>query len=108
MKKKTVKEPSLAQQALINQINKNVQAVDKLEGEAAAIWNEIKDKNIDMFALPDQKIHMHCRPTPVEPSKLYLLTTSSAVLPSLEVAVGKGFTVELNDKYTIVARAVKK
>lgn len=108
MKKKPVKESSLAQQALVDQLNKNVNAATTLEGEAAAIWSEIKDKNIDMFALPDQKIHMHCRPLPVEPSKLYLLTSSSAVLPSLEVAVGKGFTVELNDKYTIVARAAKK
>ena len=107
MKKKTVKEPSLAQQALIDQMNKNINTAVALEGDAAAIWNEIKDKSIDMFALPDQKVFMHCRPVPVEPTKLYLVTTSTAVLPSLETAIKKGFTVELNDKYIVVARAVK-
>lgn len=107
MSKKTAnKEPTLAQQAANKQ-----QARDKAVAEAmkdtvsGEIWNEIKDKNIEMFGLPDQFVSMHCHPVAIEPTKLYLLTNSSAVLPSLEVAVGKKYTVELADKFVIVARA---
>lgn len=74
--------------------------------EAGAIWSEIKDKNIDMFSLPDQKIHKYCQPRFVEPSKLYLVTSATASLPSLETALGKNFSVELIDKYIVVSRAV--
>ena len=78
-----------------------------LEGtEAGAIWDEIKDKPIEMFALPDQKIFHHAAPAPVEPSKLYLLTKASSALPAIEMALGKKFVVELADKYVVVSRAV--
>jgi hypothetical protein len=78
---------------------------EELSGsEAGKIWDEIKEKTIEMFALPDQKVLDHCTPVNIEPSKLYLRTKSSAVLPSLEVSCGKNFTVELVDKYVTVAR----
>jgi hypothetical protein len=74
--------------------------------EPGKIWNEIKDRNIEMFALPDQKVSDHCTPINIEPSKLYLRTRSSSVLPSLETSCGKSFVVELVDKYVTVTRAV--
>jgi hypothetical protein len=74
--------------------------------EANIIWNEIKDKAIEMFALPEQKISQYAAPVSVEPSKLYLLTRASSVLPAIEAAVGKNYTVELVDKYTVVARTI--
>jgi len=78
-----------------------------LEGtEAGAIWNEIKDKNIEVFALPDQKMHQYATPSPIEPSKLYLLVKATSVLPAIETAVGKNYTVELADKYVVVSRTV--
>lgn len=78
-----------------------------LEGtEAGAIWNEIKDKAIDLFAIPDQKIHQHAAPYPIEPSKLYLITKATSALPAIETAVGNKFNVELMDKYVVVSRAV--
>jgi len=78
-----------------------------LEGtEAGAIWNEIKDKDLEMFALPEQKIHQHAAPTVVEPSKLYLLTKASAALPAIETAVGKKYNVERVDRYVVVSRVV--
>lgn len=78
---------------------------EELSGsEAGKIWDEIKEKNIEMFALPDQKVSDHCTPVNIEPSKLYLRTKSSAVLPSLEASCGKKFTVELVDKYVTVTR----
>lgn len=73
--------------------------------EAEKIWNEIKDKEIEMFALPNQTVSQHCTPFPVEPSKLYLTIRSSAVLPSLEAACGSGYVVEMADRFVIVKRA---
>jgi hypothetical protein len=81
---------------------------DKLSGgtEASNIWNEIKDKNIDMFALPNQKVCQYCEPIMIDPDKLYLRTTSSSVLPALESACGKNFLVELTDRYVRVSRVI--
>lgn len=73
--------------------------------EAGAIWNEIKNKSIDMFSLPDQRVWQHCDPVFIEPNRLYLRTRSTSVLPSLEVSCGKSLVAELVDKYVIVARA---
>lgn len=78
-----------------------------VQTEAQKIWDEIQNLPILMFGLPDQTVAMHCGPIAVEPTKLYLLTRSSATLPSLEASVGKNFTVELADKFVIVARAPK-
>lgn len=75
--------------------------------EAGKIWSEIKDKSIEMFALPDQKVHQYCQPKLVDPTKLYLDITASSVLPSLEAAIGSNYTVELANRYVIVSRAVK-
>lgn len=105
--KKAVKDPTLAQQAAAETASKDAETVKKLQStEAGAIWDEIKDKPIDMFALPDQQVHMHVHPVNIEPSKLYLVLNSSSVLPSLEAAVGNKFVVELVNKYVSVTRAV--
>jgi hypothetical protein len=74
--------------------------------EAGAIWNEIKGKPLEMFALPNQTIAQHASPVPVEPNKLYLLTRASSALPAIETAVGKNYTVELVDRYVVVSRTV--
>jgi hypothetical protein len=82
-------------------------AVEAIQGSLAGeIWEEIKDKPIEMFALPEQKVNMHCHPIPIEPSRLFLLISSSAVLPSLETALGKHYVVELMDKFVAVSRAL--
>lgn len=78
--------------------------VETEKTEADKIWDEIKDKKIDMFALPDQIVSQYCDPAIVEPSKLYLRTTASSTLPSLEAAIGKNYAVELVDKYVVVSR----
>lgn len=76
--------------------------------EAHKIWNEIKEKPIDMFALPNQVVEKYCRPLFVEPNRLYLVINAASVLPSLESALGEKYSVELSDKYLIVARDSKK
>lgn len=104
-KKKTVKDPTLVQQAVAKQQELDSKNVNLMEGTVAGeIWNEIKDKKIEMFALPDQFVCMHCHPVVIEPSKLYLLTNSSAVLPSLETAIGSGYSVEKLDKFVAVSK----
>lgn len=74
--------------------------------EADKIWSEIRFRPIEMFALPNQIVEQHCTPFPADPSKLFLTTRSTAVLPSLEAACGKDFVVELADKFIIVTRPV--
>lgn len=104
--KKQTKEATLAQRSLQEQQLKDGETANSMKGtEAGAIWNEIKDRDIEMFALPDQKVQMHCHPINIEPTKLYLVTNSTAVLPSLETAVGKKFVVELVDRFVTVTRA---
>jgi hypothetical protein len=93
--------------AVLTQAEKDVKQAKAMEGtEAGAIWGEIKDKSIEMFALPNQVVSMHVHPVFVDPGKLYLTLNSTATLPSLEVAIGSKYTVELADKFCIVARAV--
>ncbi len=72
--------------------------------EADKIWNEIKDKNIDMFALPNQTVKDHIQKLKVPgASGLYVKLVSSAVLASLEVAL-KGYVIEAAEKYVIIKR----
>lgn len=105
-KTKTNKDLTLAEQAALQQQAKDASVATQLKDTVAGqIWNEIKDKNIEMFALPNQVIGMHCHPIAVEPSRLFLVANSTAVLPSLEMAVGNKYTVEQADRFIIVARA---
>ena len=81
---------------------------ESLEGtEAGKIWSEIKDKNIDMFALPNQKIHQYAQPRLIEPDKLYLLTTATSVLPALELSLGNNYYVEMSGRFVVVSRPIK-
>jgi hypothetical protein len=74
--------------------------------EAGKLWDEIKNRPIEMFALPNQYVSQYCQPAVVEPSKLYLLAKPGPVLPALETALGRAYTVEAVNKYITVARAV--
>jgi len=96
---------TLAQQVTLNQQEQDAKVASELAGTIAGqLWEEIKEKSIEIFALPDQQVQMHCHPVNIEPNKLYLVTKSLAVLPSLEVALGKNYVVELLDKYITVSR----
>jgi hypothetical protein len=71
---------------------------------AQQIWEEIKNKKLDLFALPNQLVSQYCETVEVEPSKLYLKLKMQSVLPALEKALGENFTVEQVTKYTTVER----
>jgi hypothetical protein len=99
--------------AVVSVKNKPVQAQVKNDvkpepkTEADKIWHEIKEKPIEMFALPNQTVAHYCRPLTIEPTRLYVIPTAASVLPALELALGNKYTVELADKYLIVGRSKK-
>lgn len=70
---------------------------------ADKIWSDIKDKTIEMFALPGQTVAKYCKQVKIEPSKLYLTSTVSAVLPAIEEAFKKQYDIELVDRYIVVS-----
>lgn len=74
---------------------------------ADQIWDEIKNLNINMFALANQKVHMYCKPVLVEPSRLFLLSSVGSALPALEAVVAPKYSVEKIDKFLVVAHTAK-
>jgi len=82
-------------------ISKTLTVADK-------IWEDIKDVKLEMFALPNQFVNSYCKPVPIEPTKLYLTFSASAVLPALELAIQGKYDVELVNKYIIVSKSDKK
>ena len=75
--------------------------------EAEKMWEEVKNRPIEMFGLPDQFVFQHATFVTIEPSTLYVTIRSSATLPSLEAALKPNFTVELADKFVIIKRVPK-
>lgn len=75
--------------------------------ESQVIWEEVRNRPIQMFGLPSQTIDQHCTVVPIEPTALYVSIRSSATLPSLEAAVAPEFTVELVDKFVVIRRVPK-
>jgi hypothetical protein len=81
--------------------------------EAGRIWDDIKNREIFMFALPNQIVSQHAKPVLIDPGILHLVLMSSAALPSLEEAVSKsdprrgivGYQVELADRFVVVKPA---
>ena len=70
---------------------------------AEKIWNEIKDKEIGLFALANQKVQKYCTPIFAEPNRLYIKISCGAVLPSLESALPE-YEFTPTDKFIIVSR----
>jgi hypothetical protein len=70
---------------------------------ATKIWDTIKNKKIEIFSLPNQFVHMHCKPIEIEPSKLYVTTTITAMLPALEELLNGQYTVSQSNKYICIA-----
>lgn len=71
---------------------------------AQKIWDEIKNKKIDMFSLPDQTVTMHCAPVYIDPNTLYLTYKASSVINQLEESLGSKYKVTLDGKYISVTK----
>ena len=72
---------------------------------AEKMWDDIKDLKIEMFALPDQRVHQYCKPVTIDPAKLFLVASAGSVLPSLEAAIAPKYVVEKQDRFLIVTAA---
>lgn len=76
--------------------------------ESEKMWSEIENLPINIFSLPNQKVSDHTKKVSVSGDSLLLKPKSSAVVPALEEAIGKGFDINLADNgYILVTRAVK-
>lgn len=102
---KHINTPTLAQ-AKDEQLTQQKEAAAKLLGDtpAAKIWNEIKNLVLPLFGLPNQLVSNHCVPKLINPNALYVLVSSSAVLPALESILSRSFDLELADKYIVISR----
>jgi hypothetical protein len=75
-----------------------------VQTEAEKIWQEIQNREIMMFSLPGQKISNYCLPSPVEPSRCFLLYKAGSAIPAIEAAIGPNYVCEAVDKYIVVSR----
>jgi hypothetical protein len=72
--------------------------------EADKIWEEIQNKELPMFALPDQKIKDHVERLSIPGEGLYVKLSSTSVLVGLEAVLGDKFEFVLAEKYLIIKR----
>lgn len=80
----------------------------KLTEKQAAIWNDIKDKEVEYYTLPNMTIEGVCFPCNVDPDCLFVTLKGPAAIVSIEGALGKllvkGWSGEKVTKYIIEAR----
>lgn len=70
------------------------------ESHTQKIWDDIKGKQISLFALPPKLVSELCEPVIIPGTDtLFLKIKISSVLPALEEAVKGKYTVVLGEKY---------
>ncbi|CAB4197046.1 hypothetical protein UFOVP1290_566 [uncultured Caudovirales phage] len=74
----------------------------QIKTNADKIWDEIKNLNIDMFALPDQKVHQYCTPIAIDPNKLFLTSSVGSFLTALELILRSKYSVEREERFIVV------
>jgi len=89
---------------MVSQENKTGDVHVSKKNEADKIWEEIKGKPINMFALPNQRVIDHLDKINVPGDVLYVRLASGATVVSLEEAIGKEYELEQVDNYTIIRR----
>jgi len=89
--------------------NKNKKSDVKELTESQKIWNEIKELELEIFGLPNQKVKNHAKELlNISNTELYLTLKSTAAFAALEAALlkkGSPYTLKVVDKYTVVTRA---
>lgn len=76
--------------------------------KADKIWENIKDMNLDLFALPGQKVSMHAKRIPIHDEFVHLKLSSQAVLAALESVLGSKYLVEPGEQYVVVKQSLPK
>lgn len=99
----TTKKPKI----IISQTKPEVQ-VPPVKSTADKIWDDIKNVELEMFALPGQILSTYCSQVKVNPDKLYLEPKKNigALLPTLENVLIKKYTVERVDRFIVVSHKV--
>ena len=73
--------------------------------EGQKIWNEIKNKKLSMFALPNVRVEDYCKQLDIEPNHCFIMPKVSAVIAGLEDILDKDlYTYETQDKYIVIGR----
>lgn len=67
------------------------------------VWDEIKDKTMDVFAMTST-VANYCEYVDIDPAKCYVTCKASAALPALETALGVKYQVSVVDKYVLVEK----
>jgi hypothetical protein len=101
-------EKKAPEQVVDKPADKKVTKAQVEKTPAEKIWDEIKDLTIEMFALPNQKVHQYCSPVTIDPSKLFLLTSAGSVLTALEAVVKPKYVVERQERFVVVTPASSK
>ena len=76
-----------------------------MQTKSEKIWEEIKDKQVEMFSLPAQPVQKYAQMHLIDHNKLHLTSTIPALLPTLEVALAPKYKVELVDKFIVISSA---
>lgn len=77
-------------------------AVEKTQAEL--IWEELKDLEVSMFGLPEQKVSNFCSPVYLDDKVLFLNYKVAAVLPVLEEKFRTKYVVDAEGKMLKVSR----
>ena len=77
---------------------------DKTMRESDEIWKEIRNIDLPMFGIQGRKIDDYCERIDCSDRHLFVKTKVSSVLPALETALVKGFTVELTAGFIVIKR----
>lgn len=72
--------------------------------QAQLIWDEIKDLEISMFGLPEQKINNFCSPVFLDDKILFLNYKLAAVFPVLEEKFRAKYLIDTEGKMLKVSR----
>ncbi len=86
--------------------NETTDVMNKIT-ESDKIWNEIKDLQINIFALPNQTVGQHVKRVEINTNELHLKLNSSAAISSLEEKLGqysKSLKLETAGEYVIITR----
>lgn len=84
-------------------------------GKAGDIWNEIKDIELSLYALPEQKLSAHAQIVDIPGDDLHLKLKSTAVVSALEEALvvaskklkSQTYELEQHTNYTVVKKVAK-
>lgn len=77
--------------------------IGKIPTPSDVIWENIKDIQISLFALPAKRLSELCKRDTIEPSKCFLVPSAFSLLPILEEAIGDKYTCEMMQKYIIIS-----